>query len=97
MAFIEVFGKIVFFNEAEAVAAITEYDEDESVKQRPTKQKGKRASLIQDLPVVPVSHMMSEEELIAIGIRPTTVRLSIGTEHIDDIIADLQHGFEAVK
>ena len=40
---------------------------------------------------------LSEEELIAIGIRPTTVRLSIGTEHIDDIIADLQHGFEAVK
>ena len=65
MAFIEVDGKIVFFNEAEAVAAITEYDEDESVKQRPTKQKVKRASLIQDLPVVPVSHMMSEEELIA--------------------------------
>ena len=40
---------------------------------------------------------LSEEELLAIGIRPTTVRLSIGTEHIDDIIADLQHGFEAVK
>ena len=40
---------------------------------------------------------LSEEELLAVGIRPTTVRLSIGTEHIDDIIADLQHGFEAVK
>ncbi len=40
---------------------------------------------------------MSEEELLSAGIKPNTVRLSIGTEHIDDIIADLQHGFEAVK
>ena len=40
---------------------------------------------------------MSEEELLSAGIRPTTVRLSIGTEHIDDILADLQHGFDAVK
>lgn len=40
---------------------------------------------------------MSEEELLECGITPTTVRLSIGTEHIDDIIADLEHGFEAVK
>lgn len=40
---------------------------------------------------------MNEEELLAAGIKPNTIRLSIGTEHIDDIIADLQHGFEAVK
>ena len=40
---------------------------------------------------------LSEEELLACGIRPTTIRLSIGTEHIDDIIADLSRGFEAVK
>ncbi len=40
---------------------------------------------------------LSEEELLSCGIRPTTVRLSIGTEHIDDIIADLSQGFEAVK
>lgn len=40
---------------------------------------------------------LSEEELLAAGIRPNTVRLSIGTEHIDDIIADLKHGFEAVQ
>ena len=38
---------------------------------------------------------LSEKELLACGIRPTTIRLSIGTEHIDDIIADLKHGFEA--
>jgi len=31
------------------------------------------------------------------GIKPNTIRLSIGTEHIDDIIGDLQNGFDAVK
>lgn len=40
---------------------------------------------------------MTEEELLSCGIRPTTVRLSVGTEHIDDILADLQNGFDAVK
>ena len=39
---------------------------------------------------------LSEEELLAGGIKPTTVRLSIGTEHIDDIIADLEQAFAAV-
>ncbi|MDR0290346.1 MAG: PLP-dependent transferase, partial [Treponema sp.] len=36
---------------------------------------------------------MSEEELLGGGIKPNTVRLSIGTEHIDDILADLEQGF----
>ena len=40
---------------------------------------------------------LSTEELLKAGIKPTTVRLSIGTEHIDDIIADLEQGFQAVK
>ena len=40
---------------------------------------------------------LSEEELLDQGIRPNTIRLSIGTEHIDDIIADLQKGFRAVR
>lgn len=40
---------------------------------------------------------MNVEELLASGIKPNTVRLSIGTEHIDDIIVDLEHGFAAVK
>ena len=40
---------------------------------------------------------LSEEDLLSCGIKPNTVRLSIGTEHIDDIIADLAQGFEAVK
>ena len=40
---------------------------------------------------------LTEEELLAGGIKPTTIRLSIGTEHIDDILADLRQGFDAVK
>ena len=40
---------------------------------------------------------MNEEELLSAGIKPNTIRLSIGTEHIDDIIADLEKGFNAVK
>lgn len=40
---------------------------------------------------------MTEKELLSAGIRPNTVRLSIGTEHIDDIIDDLKNGFAAVK
>lgn len=40
---------------------------------------------------------LDEEELLKSGITPTTVRLSIGTEHIDDIIADLEQGFNAIK
>ena len=39
---------------------------------------------------------MTEDELLFSGIKPTTVRLSIGTEHIDDIIADLKQCFDAV-
>ena len=40
---------------------------------------------------------LSEEELLDQGIRPNTIRLSIGTEHADDIIEDLQKGFRAVR
>ena len=40
---------------------------------------------------------LSEEELLDQGIRPNTIRLSIGTEHIDDIIADLEKGFSAIR
>ncbi len=39
---------------------------------------------------------LSEEELLDQGIRENTIRLSIGTEHIDDIIEDLERGFAAV-
>ena len=47
-------------------------------------------------PATTTHSQLSEEELLAGGIRPTTIRLSIGTEHIDDIIADLEKGFRAV-
>lgn len=40
---------------------------------------------------------LNEEELLACGIKPNTIRLSIGTEHIDDIIQDLEEAFKAVK
>ncbi len=40
---------------------------------------------------------LNEQELLKAGIKPNTVRLSIGTEHIDDIINDLETGFKAIK
>ena len=39
---------------------------------------------------------MSREELEKVGIYPNTIRLSIGTEHIDDILQDLDEAFKAV-
>jgi len=39
---------------------------------------------------------LTEDELLDQGIKPNTIRLSIGTEHIDDIIADLEGGFAAI-
>lgn len=40
---------------------------------------------------------LNEEELVEQGIKPNTIRLSIGTEHIDDIIEDLEEAFLAIK
>ena len=40
---------------------------------------------------------LNEEELANVGIKKNTIRLSIGTEHIDDILFDLQEAFDAVK
>ena len=40
---------------------------------------------------------LTDEELKDQGIAQNTIRLSIGTEHIDDIIADLENGFAAIK
>ena len=40
---------------------------------------------------------LSDAELANVGIKQNTIRLSIGTEHIDDILADLEAGFAAVK
>ena len=47
-------------------------------------------------PATTTHSQLTEEELLSSGIRPNTIRLSIGTEHIDDIIADLEKGFAAV-
>ncbi len=48
-------------------------------------------------PATTTHSQLSAEELADQGIKPNTIRLSIGTEHMDDIIADLQNGFDAVK
>ncbi len=46
-------------------------------------------------PATTTHSQLTEAELLDQGIRPNTIRLSIGCEHIDDIIADLERGFEA--
>ena len=48
-------------------------------------------------PATTTHSQLTEEELLDVGIKPNTIRLSIGTEHIDDIIADLEKGFAQVK
>lgn len=48
-------------------------------------------------PATTTHSQLSAEELESQSIKPNTIRLSIGTEHIDDIIADLQRGFEVIK
>ena len=47
-------------------------------------------------PATTTHSQLTEEELESTGIHQNTIRLSIGTEHIDDIIADLENGFAAV-
>lgn len=48
-------------------------------------------------PATTTHSQLTEEELLSQGIKPNTIRLSIGTEHIDDILGDLKRGFDAVK
>ncbi len=48
-------------------------------------------------PATTTHSQLTEEELLDQGIKPNTIRLSIGTEHIDDIIADLEGGFKAIE
>ena len=47
-------------------------------------------------PATTTHSQLSEKELADRGIKPNTIRLSIGTEHIDDIIADLKTGFDSI-
>ena len=48
-------------------------------------------------PATTTHSQCTEEELLDQGIKPNTIRLSIGTEHIDDIIQDLDEAFKAVE
>ena len=48
-------------------------------------------------PATTTHAQLSEAELADQGIRPNTIRLSIGTEHIDDILADLERGFSRIS
>ncbi len=48
-------------------------------------------------PATTTHSQLTAEELLDQGIKPNTIRLSIGTEHIDDIIADLEKGFAATR
>ncbi len=48
-------------------------------------------------PATTTHSQLTEAELLDQGIKPNTIRLSIGTEHIDDILADLQKGFDAIQ
>lgn len=48
-------------------------------------------------PATTTHSQLSPEELLDQGIKENTIRLSIGTEHIDDILEDLERGFAAVR
>lgn len=47
-------------------------------------------------PATTTHSQLTEEELEEQNIKPNTIRLSVGTEHIDDILADLEKGFAAI-
>ena len=48
-------------------------------------------------PATTTHSQLNEEELADQGIKQNTIRLSVGIEHIDDIIADLKNGFDSIK
>ena len=48
-------------------------------------------------PATTTHSQLTEQELEDQGIKQNTIRLSIGTEHIDDIIADLENAFKAIE
>lgn len=67
ISFLEVDGKMVFFNESEAVAAEDDGAELETVPRRkPKKKQGKREDDLDGLPVVLIEHSMTEEKLAAL-------------------------------
>ena len=68
ISFMEVDGKIVFFNESEAIAAEDDGGRDSEAvpRRKPKKKQGKREEDLDGLPVVVVEHAMTEEELTAV-------------------------------
>ena len=46
-------------------------------------------------PAATTHSQLTAEELLDLGIKPNTIRLSVGTEHIDDMLANLEKGFAA--
>ncbi len=65
ISFMEVDGKIVFFNEAEAAAEDSCKEPENVPRQKPKKKQGKREDDLSGLPVVVVEHSMTQEELAA--------------------------------
>lgn len=63
LAFTDVDGELVLFNEAEVLAALDEREKETTVKKRPVKKKGKRGEDLSGIPVVKVEHYLTEKEL----------------------------------
>lgn len=64
LCFMEVDGKIVFFNEAEAVSDLEDSSTQEETSVKKKKQAGKKEHDMSGLPITTIPHYMSEEELI---------------------------------
>ena len=47
-------------------------------------------------PASSTHRQLTDEQLVAAGITPGLIRLSVGLEHIDDILADIQKGLDAI-
>lgn len=63
LAFTDVDGELVLFNEAEVLASLDEKEEETTVKKRPVKKKGKREEDLSGIPVVKIEHYLTEKEL----------------------------------
>lgn len=63
ICFMEVDGKIIYFNEAEAIAAMDDEEEAPVIRSRGKKKKGHRLADISHLPIIPIEHKMTEQEL----------------------------------
>ena len=63
MAFADVNGELVMFNEAEALASLDENEEETVSKKHPVKKKEKRETDLSGIPVIKVEHYLAEEEL----------------------------------